>query len=431
MGYVVFHMEKARGSDSAMTAHIERTSHPKNADESRTHLNRTLIEYPEGVKDRTAAIQHRLEHAGLKRKIGSNQVRAIRINLSGSPEDMARIEATGQLDAWCADSLQYLFDTFGRENIVSAHLHMDEKTPHIHATLVPIVQAARTRRKKEDQVKRHYRKKSADTPRLCADDIMTRGRLKSYQDGYAKAMSHHGLQRGIDGSEARHISTQQYYRDLKKQSHELQEDITQLQADKAVADEALRHAKREVRVERLKGSAVTAATQITDSIGSLFGGGKVKALEKENEALKKQIESLESQAQKREQHFRQMEQAHREERSRLVEYIEKVKRYFPQVEKLLPLVDFFRKTMHFSEELCRKLCGLKPLKVSGMLYSDEFDRKFPAENTSVAFGHEKETDEHFTLLLDGVDFVRWFRQRMDRLREDMGIPRKQSRGVRR
>ena len=145
MGYVVFHMEKARGSDSAMTAHIERTSHPKNADESRTHLNRTLIEYPEGVKDRTAAIQHRLEHAGLKRKIGSNQVRAIRINLSGSPEDMTRIEAAGQLDAWCTDSLQYLFDTFGRENIVSAHLHMDEKTPHIHATLVPIVREARAR----------------------------------------------------------------------------------------------------------------------------------------------------------------------------------------------------------------------------------------------------------------------------------------------
>ena len=147
--------------------------------------------------------------------------------------------------------------------------------------------------------------------------------------------------------------------------------------------------------------------------------------------MKKQIESLESQAQKREQHFRQMEQAHREERSRLVEYIEKVKRYFPQVEKLLPLVDFCRKTMHFSEELCRKLCELKPLKVSGMLYSDEFDRKFPTENTSVAFGHEKETDEHFTLLLDGVDFVRWFRQHMDQLREDIGLPRKQSRGVRR
>ena len=66
-----------------------------------------------------------------------------------------------------------------------------------------------------------------------------------------------------------------------------------------------------------------------------------------------------------------------------------------------------------------------------MIYSDEFNCKFPAENTSVAFGHEKETDEHFTLLLDGVDFVRWFRQRKDCLREELGLPRKQIRGVRR
>ena len=54
---------------------------------------------------------------------------------------------------------------------------------------------------------------------------MTRGKLKSYQDGYAKAMLRYGLQRGIDGSEARHISTRQHYRDLKKQSHELQKDL--------------------------------------------------------------------------------------------------------------------------------------------------------------------------------------------------------------
>ena len=147
--------------------------------------------------------------------------------------------------------------------------------------------------------------------------------------------------------------------------------------------------------------------------------------------MKKQIEALESQAEQREQHIRQMEEVHRAERNRLLDYIEKVKRYFPQVEKLLPLVDFCRKTMHFSEELCRKLCGLKPLKVSGMLYSDKFDHKFPAESTSVAFGHEKDTDEHFTLLLDGVDFVRWFRQRMGRLHEDTGLTRKQDRGVRR
>ena len=41
--------------------------------------------------------------------------------------------------------------------------------------------------------------------------IMTRLKLKSYQDTYAVAMAKYGLQRGIDGSKARHKSTQQYY----------------------------------------------------------------------------------------------------------------------------------------------------------------------------------------------------------------------------
>ena len=127
MGFVVLHMEKAHGSDSGTTAHIERFIIPKNADPTRTHLNRKLIEYPEGVKDRSAAIQRRLEEAGLTRKIGSNQVRAIRINVSATPEDMERIEREGRLDEWCADNLKYFADTFGRENIVAAHLHLDEK----------------------------------------------------------------------------------------------------------------------------------------------------------------------------------------------------------------------------------------------------------------------------------------------------------------
>lgn len=74
-----------------MSAHIERTIHPKNADESRTHLNRELITFPDGVENRTQAIQHRLDTAGLTRKIGNNQVKAIRVLLTGTHEDMERI----------------------------------------------------------------------------------------------------------------------------------------------------------------------------------------------------------------------------------------------------------------------------------------------------------------------------------------------------
>lgn len=77
MGYVVFHMQKTRGTDSGTSAHIERKVKPSNADEERTCLNRRLIEYPDGIHTRTQAIQHRLETAGLTRKVGKNQVRAI------------------------------------------------------------------------------------------------------------------------------------------------------------------------------------------------------------------------------------------------------------------------------------------------------------------------------------------------------------------
>ena len=52
--------------------------------------------------------------------------------------------------------------------------------------------------------KRHYRPKSAARPRLCADDVMSRVRLKQYQDSYAAAMSKYGLERGIDGYDRGH-----------------------------------------------------------------------------------------------------------------------------------------------------------------------------------------------------------------------------------
>lgn len=104
-----------------------------------------------------------------------------------------------------------------------------EETPHIHITLVPIVKGERKRRKREKQAKKRYRKKPTDTVRLCADDIMTRLKLKSYQGTYAIAMAKYGLQRGIDGSTARHKSTQQYYRDTQKLVDSLKAEVEDLQ----------------------------------------------------------------------------------------------------------------------------------------------------------------------------------------------------------
>ena len=46
MGYAVLHLEKAKGADGAMSTHIERTVHPKNADRMRTHLTGNWCSFP-------------------------------------------------------------------------------------------------------------------------------------------------------------------------------------------------------------------------------------------------------------------------------------------------------------------------------------------------------------------------------------------------
>ena len=432
MGFVVLHMEKAHGSDSGTTAHIERFIIPKNADPTRTHLNRRLIEYPNGVKDRSAAIQQRLEEAGLTRKIGSNQVRAIRINVSGTHEDMKRIEEEGRLDEWCADNLKYFADTFGKENIVAAHLHRDEETPHIHVTLVPIVKGERKRRKREEQTKKRYRKKPTDTVRLCADDIMTRLKLKSYQDTYAEAMAKYGLQRGIDGSKARHKSTQQYYRDIQKLADSLKAEVVDLQQQKETAQEELRQAKKEIQTEKLKGAATTAATNIAESVGSLFGGGKMKALERRNEDLEDRIFELEEEAQQREyqqvKQIQEIKNAYEQQNSKLSEFVDFVKRYFPYVEKLMPTIKFLRDTLNFGDAVIRKLCTFKDVSIKGELYSREFNQHFRVDKTICSLKEDK--DGNFSLNIDGVSHVSWFRRKKDEFMETLGMPtRKQNRGI--
>ena len=418
-------MEKAHGSDSGTTVHIERFIIPKNADPTRTHLNRKLVTYHDGIKDRSAVIQRRLEEAGLTRKIGNNQVRTIRINVSGTPEDMERIEKEGRLDEWCADNIKYFADLFGKENIVAAHLHRDEETPHIHVTLVPIVKGERKRRKREEQAKKRYRKKPADTVRLCANDTMTRLKLKSYQDTYAIAMAKYGLQRGIEGSKARHKSTTQYYLETQRLADSLKTEVVDLQQQKETAQEELKRAKKEVQIEKLKGAATTAATNIAESVGSLFGGGKMKALERRNEDLQDRILELEEEARQREhqqaKHIQEIKNVYEQQNNKLSEFVDFVKCYFPYVEKLMPVIKFLRDTLNFGDAVIRKLCTFKDVSIKGELYSREFNQHFRADKTICSLKEDK--DGNFNLNIDGVSHVSWFRKKKDEWREAMGIPK--------
>ncbi|QNL37035.1 plasmid recombination protein [Bacteroides sp. M10] len=432
MGYAVLHLEKAKGTDSRMSAHIERTVHPKNADRTRTHLNRELVQFPEGVRNRTQAIAHRVETAGIRRKVGTNQVRAIRVLLTGSNRDMKQIEADGRLDDWCNDSLQWLRKTYGEQNLVSAVLHMDEKTPHIHATVIPIVTGERRKAGQEEQNgKKKYRKKNPQDVRLCADDVMARHRLKHYQDTYAQAMNKYGLQRGVDGSLARHISTMQYYKQLVEQQDSLQENIENLLGLEEEAMKKLKQVKGEINVQKMKGAAVNATTAIADGVSSLFGGSKVKKLEAENENLKRNIVNLQKQVQAEQREQTKMENRHSSEinrvdrsyRQKIAEYdnrLELIDTYFPIVKELIPIAEQCRE-VGFTEELTRRIVSLQPVEFKGRLYSKEYKEKFRTEHSTATVERDPQEKGKFRLCIDGVPILDWFRKKFQEIKEKLGL----------
>lgn len=419
MGYISIQINKAKGSaDTGASDHIERKTIPKNADPTRTHLNRELVEFPDGVSDRTEAISHRIRTAGIKRKITPGQVRAIRIVLSGTHEDMMKIQGEGRLDEWCDDNLQWLQRTFGNENTVSAVLHMDEHTPHIHATVVPIVTGERRKaKKKQTEGKRSYRKK-ANTVRLCADDVLTREKLVTYHDSYAKAMEKYGLQRGVRGSEARHTTTAQYYRDLKRQTGELEANMRQLQIKQQQAEQQLDEVRQEVKSEKLEAAKTEAKAAFVAKVGSLFGSNKLK---EEREELQQRISALENQNKELIQHIKTMEREHKEERTKFNEYVDKIQRYFPYVEKLLPLIDFCQNTLKFSERVIQELCKLKEIRLKGDFYSTEFNRKFHDENAAFIFKEDKNRKGHYHICVNGIPLVQWFRQKANEWRNGLRI----------
>lgn len=432
MGYAVLHLEKAKGADSGMSAHIERTIHPKNADMARTHLNRELVQFPEGVRNRTEAIAYRVETAGIKRKVGTNQVKAIRVLLTGSNKDMKQMEADGRLDDWCHDNLQWLRETYGEQNLVSAVLHMDEKTPHIHATVIPIVAGERRKARQEEQNgKKKYRKKNPQDVRLCADDIMARHKLKHYQDTYAQVMGKYGLQRGVDGSLARHISTSQYYKELVEQQDSLQVNIETLLGLEEEAQKKLKQVKGEINTQKMKNAAVNATTAIADGVSSLLGGSKVKRLEAENEDLKQDIANLQRQVQAEQREQKNMEHRHSSEinkidrgyQQKITEYDNRLKRidcYFPNVKELLPIAEQCRE-VGFTEEMTRQLVNFQHVGFRGKLYSREYREKFRTEHSTATVERNPQEKGKFRLCIDGMPILEWFRKKFQELKEKLGV----------
>ena len=247
----------------------------------------------------------------------------------------------------------------------------------------------------------------------------------------------------VDGSKARHKSTQQYYRDIQKLADNFKAEVVDLQQQKETAREELRRAKKEIQTEKLKGAATVAAANIAESVGSLFGSNKVKTLERENTALHREvathgeaIEALQTRIQTMQaDHSRQMaeverkhckeiadkEARHKQEISFLKTVIARAAAWFPYFREMLRIENLCR-LVGFDERQTATLVKGKPLEYAGELYSEEHERKFTTEKAWFQVVKDPTDGTRLVLAIDRKPIAEWFKEQFDKLRQNIRQP---------
>lgn len=185
MGYAILRTQKLKSGQAVRRSltHAFREQDTPNADPSRT---------PENTHIGAADVGEALERFNfrLPAKVRSNAVLAVEYLITASPEDMHG-KSRQEQDAYFGDALKWLETKHGKENVVYAGIHRDETTPHMYAYVVPIDERGKLN---------------------CRAFLGGAKELNLMQTEFAQEVGQaHGLQRGIEGSKARHTSIQHYY----------------------------------------------------------------------------------------------------------------------------------------------------------------------------------------------------------------------------
>lgn len=222
MAYAIIRAKKLTtgGQMGGMQRHNDRSNEVKNVDEDLTHLNYNYSKY--GTNNILKDVNTRLEEANVKVK--SNSVRCIEYLITASPQAFENLNKIKREDGsfglggddikkwrdFQESTFQFLKDKHGVKNIVNISTHLDEKTPHIHAYVTPIIE-------KEVKWKNQKGEGVRKENRLSARDFLGgKDKLQKLQDDFAKSVEHLGLERGQKGSVARHQTVQKFYGQLEQ-----------------------------------------------------------------------------------------------------------------------------------------------------------------------------------------------------------------------
>ena len=192
--------------------------------------------------------------------------------------------------------------------------------------------------------------------------------------------------------------------------------IGQLQDHKETAQEELKRAKKEVQTEKLKGAATTAATNIAESVGSLFGSNKVKTLERENTTLHKVVATHEETIETLQTRIQTMQADHN--RQVLICSRSTSRSCRSQIKGMLNL-ERVCLAVGFSQEQTAVLMMGKPLGYSGELYSEEHKRKFMAKDVNAKVFSD---NGRLILTIDLRPIGEWFKEQFEKLQQRIHRP---------
>mgnify|MGYP001514028767 FL=1 len=179
--FAILRFAKYKGPEiSNIEAHNERTkeeyaSNP-DIDKSRSHLNFHLLE-PE--RKYRAEAERQIKDAGCRTR--SDSVRLVEALVTATPE-FFKGKKKAEIKTYFQEALDFIKEHQDPKTIISAVVHMDEKTPHMHLSFVPL---------------------TADG-RLCAKEIVgNKKKLTQWQDRFWEHMvkKYPDLERGESASE--------------------------------------------------------------------------------------------------------------------------------------------------------------------------------------------------------------------------------------
>lgn len=165
-------------------------------DFSKSDLNYHLLEREGTFKN---FIKNRIGELNLSRKPRSDAVVMCQVLVTSDYEFFQRISPEEQRKFF-EDSFEFVKKRYGEENIISAVVHLDEKTPHLHINFVPITK----------------------DNRLSAKDVFQRKEFTKIHDDFFKDIGKgYGLLRGETKAEKQeHLSVQEFKKKTLEESVE-------------------------------------------------------------------------------------------------------------------------------------------------------------------------------------------------------------------